>query len=77
MSYVQTPSESRFGGLILPQETLASMIRDTVSGLGGGAWESTRPTNKILIGWDLSAGSANADTLPYADDLRYLSLIHI
>lgn len=73
MSYVQTPSESRFGGLILPQETLASMIRDTVFGLGGGAWESTRPTNKNLIGWDLSAGSANADTLPYADDLRYQS----
>ena len=73
MSYVQTSRESRFGGLILPQETLASMIRDTVSGLGGGAWESTRPTNKNLIGWDLSAGSANADTLPYADDLRYQS----
>lgn len=73
MSYVQTPRESRFGGLILPEETLASVIRQTIAGHGGAAWDTGRAGNKNMLGWDYSAGSANADTLPYADDLRYQS----
>lgn len=67
MSYVQTPQDSRFGGLILPQETLAQMIRQQI----GGAYQSVRRDNKNTVGWDVSMGSADADTIPYADPLRW------
>jgi lambda family phage portal protein len=65
--YIQTPNEGRFGGLILPQETLAQMIRHEM----GGAYRSVRRDNKNTIGWDTSMGSADADTLPYMDPLRW------
>lgn len=65
--YVETPREGRFGGLILPQETLAQMIRHEM----GGAYRSVRRDNKNTIGWDTSMGSADADTLPYMDPLRW------
>jgi hypothetical protein len=29
--YVQTPENSRFGGLILPQETLSAIVRQEVA----------------------------------------------
>jgi len=67
MSYVQTPQDSRFGGLILPQDTLAQMIRQQI----GGAYQSVRRDNKNTVGWDVSMGSADADTIPYADPLRW------
>lgn len=70
MSYVKTPETSRFGGLILPQETLAVMIRREV-GSGAGAYRSVRGDNKNMIGWDTSMGSADADTIPYMDPLRW------
>lgn len=65
--YVETPRDGRFGGLILPQETLAQMIRHEM----GGAYRSVRRDNKNTIGWDTSMGSADADTLPYMDPLRW------
>lgn len=67
MSYVQTPQESRFGGLILPQETLAQMIRQEV----GASYQSVRRDNKNTIGWDVSMGSADSDTIPYIDPIRW------
>ena len=67
MSYVQTPQDSRFGGLILPKETLAQMIRQQI----GGAYQSVRRDNKNTAAWDVSMGSADADTIPYADPLRW------
>lgn len=71
MSYVQTPKTSKFGGLILPESTLSTVIRDVVaSGYAGSSWNSANPRNKNLIGWEYSGGSADADSLPYADDLR-------
>lgn len=65
--YVNTPKESRFGGLILPQETLASMIRQEI----GGAYTSVRRDNKNTANWAVSMGSADSDTLPYMDPLRW------
>ena len=67
MSYIQTPQESRFGGLILPQETLAALIRQEV----GSSYTSVRADNKNTAGWATSMGSADADTLPYANPLRW------
>lgn len=67
MSYVETPRESRFGGLILPQETLALMIRAEV----GSSYTSVRRDNKNTLNWDVSMGSADADTLPHIDPLRW------
>jgi lambda family phage portal protein len=67
MSYVQTPQDSRFGGLILPQETLAAMIRQQI----GSSYQSVRRDNKNTAAWDVSMGSADADTLPYMDPLRW------
>lgn len=67
MSYVETPKDSRFGGLILPQKTLARMIRQEVS----ASYQSVRRDNKNTANWDVSIGSANADTLPYMDPLRW------
>lgn len=66
-TYVHTPTESRFGGLILPQDTLAQMIRAEVS----GSYNSVRRDNKNTLNWDTSIGSADADTLPYMDPLRW------
>lgn len=68
--YVRTPSESRFGGLILPQDTLATMIRREV-GMASGAYRSVRGDNKNTLNWDVSMGSADADTIPYMDPLRW------
>lgn len=65
--YVQTPEASRFGGLILPQETLASIVRQEV----GSSYHSTDPRNKNTIGWATSMGSADADTVPYAAPLSW------
>lgn len=67
MTYVQTPKDSRFGGLILPQDTLARMIRAEV----GASYKSTRADNKNVANWDVSIGSADADTLPFVDPLRW------
>ncbi len=67
MSYVQTPRESRFAGLILPQDTLAHMIRAEV----GASYNSVRRTNKNTAAWQVSMGSADADTLPHIDPLRW------
>lgn len=66
-TYVQTPNDSRFGGLILPQDTLAQMIRAEI----GGSYNSVRRDNKNTLNWDTSMGSADADTLPYMDPLRW------
>lgn len=68
--YVHTPNESRFGGLILPQDTLAMMVRREV-GMAGGAYKSVRGDNKNTLNWDVSMGSADADTLPYMDPIRW------
>lgn len=68
MSYVQTPQESRFGGLILPQETLAQMIQHQFN---ASAYTSVRRDNKNTAAWDVSMGSADADTLPHMDPLRW------
>jgi lambda family phage portal protein len=65
--YVRTPEESKFGGLILPKETLAQIVRHEI----GGAYTSTRRDNKNTANWDVSMGSADADTLPYMDPLRW------
>lgn len=67
MSYVETPRESRFAGLILPQETLASMIRAEV----GASYNSVRRDNKNTMGWATSMGSADADSVPYALPLAW------
>lgn len=67
-AYVETPKESRFSGLVLPQTMLATMIREQVA-----SYDSVRANNKNMVGWSYTDGSANADTLPYADDLRYQS----
>ena len=67
MSYVETPKESRFGGLILPQETLAQMIRTEI----GASYNSVRGDNKNTNNWAVSMGSADADTLPNIDPLRW------
>lgn len=67
MSYVETPRESRFGGLILPQDTLAAMIRQEI----GSSYNSVRVDNKNTLGWATSMGSADADTIPYANPLRW------
>ncbi len=69
MSYVKTPNESKFGGLILPQETLAQMIRAEVS--ASASYNSLRRDNKNTFEWDTSMGDADADTLPYIDPLRW------
>lgn len=66
-NYVRTPDESRFGGLILPQDTLAQMIRHEL----GASYNSVRRDNKNTIGWEVSMGSPDADTLPYVDPLRW------
>ena len=68
-AFVETPKASRFGGLVLPETVLATMIRQEVR----SSWTSTRRDNKNTINWDVSAGSADADLLPYAADLRYQS----
>lgn len=68
--YVRTPEQSRFGGLILPQDTLATIVRREV-GRHGGAYKSVRADNKNTIEWDTSMGSADADTLPYMDPVRW------
>lgn len=65
--YVHTPRESRFGGLILPQETIARMIRTEI----GASYQSVRRDNKNTANWDVSIGSADADTIPYMDPLRW------
>lgn len=65
--YVRTPEESRFGGLILPQETLAQMVRHEI----GGSYTSVRRDNKNTANWSTSMGSADADSLPYMDPLRW------
>jgi lambda family phage portal protein len=65
--YVQTPESSRFGGLILPRETLASIVRQEV----GSSYASVNPRNKNTIGWATSSGSADADSVPYANPLRF------
>lgn len=65
--YVNTPRESRFGGLILPQDTLATMIRREI----GASYQSVRRDNKNTANWDVSIGSADADTLPHMDPLRW------
>lgn len=67
MSYVQTPENSRFGGLILPQETLAAIVRHEV----GSSYNSVNPRNKNTVAWSTSMGSADADTVPYANPLRW------
>lgn len=67
MSYVETPRSSRFGGLILPQETLAQMIRSEI----GASYNSVRRDNKNTANWAVSMGSADADTLPHIDPLRW------
>lgn len=67
MTYVQTPTGSRFGGLILPQDTLAKMISQEVS----ASYSSVRRDNKNTANWDVSIGSADADTLPHIDMLRW------
>ncbi len=66
-AYVETPRSSRFAGLILPQDTLAGMIRAEV----GASYNSVRRSNKNTAGWDVSMGSADADTLPHIDPLRW------
>lgn len=66
-NYVETPRQSRFGGLILPQDTLAQMI----SGAIGASYNSVSSRNKNTINWDVSMGSADADTLPHMDPLRW------
>lgn len=73
MSYVETPRDSRFAGLILPQDTLAGMIRAEVSAAytRGSSYRSTDPSNKNTLAWDASMGSADADTLPHIDPLRW------
>lgn len=65
--YVHTPPESRFGGLILPSETLVSMVRQEV----GSSFTSTRRDNKNTANWATSMGSADADSLPYASPLAW------
>ena len=65
--YVRTPEDSKFGGLILPKETLAQIVRHEI----GGAYTSTRRDNKNTANWDVSMGSADADTLPYMEPLRW------
>lgn len=65
--YVQTPEESKFGGLILPRETLASIVRQEI----GGSYTSVRRDNKNVANWYVSGGSADSDTLPYMDPLRW------
>lgn len=65
--YVQTPTDSRFGGLILPQETLATMISQQI----GASYGSLRRDNRATAAWDVSMGSADTDTLPYIDPLRW------
>lgn len=67
MSYVATPNNSRFGGLILPQETLAQMIRSEI----GASYTSVRRDNKNTANWDVSMGSADADTLPHISPLSW------
>lgn len=66
-AYVDTPRDSRFGGLILPETTLAQMIRAEI----GASYEATRPNNKNLMGWATSMGSADADVLPHRDQIAY------
>lgn len=66
-TYVETPRHSVFGGLILPQDTLAQMIRAEV----GSSYNSVRRDNKNTAGWATSMGSADADTIPYMDPLRW------
>lgn len=67
MSYVQTHEKSRFAGLILPQETVAQMIRAEI----GSSYNSIRRDNKNTVGWAASMGSADADTVPYALPLSW------
>jgi lambda family phage portal protein len=67
VSYVETPRESRFGGLILPQDTLAAMIRNEI----GASYQSVRGDNKNTLGWATSMGSADADSVPYALPLSW------
>jgi lambda family phage portal protein len=67
MSYVETPADSRFGGLILPQETLSAMIRTEI----GASYQSVRGDNKTTMAWATSMGSADADSVPYARPLSW------
>lgn len=70
MNYVQTSKESRFGGLILPEAEVASIVRREI-GLMGGAYRSLRADNKNMLSWDVSMGSADADTIPYRDPISW------
>lgn len=67
-AYVQTPRQSAFGGLILPQETLATMIRGAVN---DASYASLNPRNKNTANWPVSMGSADADTLGAAEPIAW------
>lgn len=66
-AYVRTPESSRFGGLILPEETVSTMISAAVS----DSYRSASPRNKNTINWQVSSGSADADTLPSMGVISY------
>lgn len=69
-TFVETSKNSVFGGLILPEAEVASIVRREI-GLMGGAYRSLRADNKNMLSWDVSMGSADADTIPYRDPISW------
>lgn len=66
--FVQTSKDSVFGGLILPESHVEGMIKNAVN--AAGAYTSTRSDNKNTVNWQVSSGSADADSLTDLPQLR-------